>query len=122
MSPDRYVHSDWPWWHKAITDLRLYLVLIAALSLYSVVLGTAARSKAQESITTLVNCTTPHHKCYDNGQKQTGGAIAAIQKANIYANYCAVHLAQTRTTVTVPRIEKCVNDLLAKDAKAAGAK
>lgn len=116
MSPDRYAHSDWPWWHKAITDLRLYLFVIALLSLYSIVVGQAARHNAQKSIETLVACTTPHHKCYDDSQKQAGVFLAGVQQGNVYANYCAIKLVN-QPHFTPQRIQKCMADQMAKDAK-----
>lgn len=120
MSPDRYTHSDWPWWHKAITDLRLYLFIIALLSLYSIVIGQAARHNAQKSINTLVACTTAGHKCYDDQQKQAGKFLAGVQAGNVYANYCAIKLVN-QPHFTPARIQKCVADLAAKDAAKAKA-
>lgn len=116
MSPDRYTHKDWPWWHRAITDLRLYLFIIALLSLYSIIIGTAARHNAQKSIQTLVACTTPHHACYDNSQKQAALFTKGIQRGNIYANYCAIVMAG-KPHFTTASIEKCVIGLLSRDAK-----
>src|SRR5881628_2399156 len=92
MSPDRYTHHDWPLWRRIITDLRTFLFLIVLMSLYSIVLGTAARHKAQQSIDTLVACTTAGHKCYDDQQKQAGKFLSGIQTGNVYANYCAIKL------------------------------
>lgn len=137
MSPQRYVHEDWPWWHKVITDLRAYLIVIAACSLVATALARQGAERADAAVTQakkaavlaaesriaindnlklLVDCTTPKHSCYDRGQQQTGQAIHAIQLSVIFANYCSIAVLQSEQQLTPQKIEKCVADLLAKDA------
>jgi Na+-translocating ferredoxin:NAD+ oxidoreductase RnfG subunit len=74
-------------------------VLLAVIALVLSLLTLLARQQAnhqaqlrqQQILTILVNCTTPGHKCYDDGQKRTGALIKELEETAVLANLCAAH-------------------------------
>ena len=58
----------------------------------------------QQALTILVDCTTPHHRCYDVAQKKTGDAVGQINQVVVLAAFCA----DQPGLQTIPEIEACV--------------
>lgn len=52
----------------------------------------------------LIDCTTPGHDCYEQGQQRTGEAIVRLNQIIVLASYCA----KQPGNVTVEQIQACV--------------
>lgn len=61
----------------------------------------------------LIDCTTPHHDCYDNANKNTSKAIASINEVTVIAVACAREPLNTTTA----QVKACVEQELKKEGK-----
>jgi hypothetical protein len=72
-----------------------------------------AAIEAKRTADTIASCTTPGQPCYERAQKQTGQAVANINRVVILAAACAV--GKTGTTAQIEtQIQACVIDGLAR--------
>jgi hypothetical protein len=77
-------------------------------------LADAIREQQKTNVGTnerIVDCTTPGGKCYQQGQKRTGAAVADILKGATYAIACA----DKRGVQTEAEIQACVLKRIAKE-------
>jgi hypothetical protein len=103
---------------KTIRGLLISLVigvLLATVLIETVVIvrinerGQGSRDlleKIDNSNSILIDCTTPGHKCYDDGQKATSDAVGQINRIIILASFCA------QDNHTLVDIQLCVTDNL----------
>ena len=68
----------------------------------------AALARTDETLQVIKSCTTPGKKCFDEGQKRTGEAVASINKVAVYAAACA----DKPRKQSVAEIEACVRKRL----------
>lgn len=64
----------------------------------------------RRSSTILVDCTTPGHKCYEQGRSATSGAVGTINKVTIVAIACS----KIPSYDTIQEIQDCVKQNLPK--------
>jgi hypothetical protein len=92
------------------TSLVTTLAFLLTLTVQSAHRGkdnrdTLTRIKAQSTL--IKSCTTPGESCYERGQRQTGDAVASINRVIIASASCAV--GQTGTPAQIEdAIRACV--------------
>lgn len=79
------------------------LIVINVWTLNSV-LGIVGDTRSNTN--TLVDCTTPGHKCYEQGRDATSGAVGTIAKVVVLAAYCVKNLDHAATQV---QVQACIN-------------
>jgi hypothetical protein len=73
-----------------------------------------AAVEAKRTADTIASCTTPGQPCFERAQRQTGQAVASINRVVILAAACAV--GRTGTVVEIQTaIQACVINRLAAD-------
>jgi hypothetical protein len=89
---------------------RSLYILTAAFLVINSVIYLARQDRSHETLTRLVDCTTPGHSCYDKGQVSQQKAILELEQIVIAANFC------TRDTKndTVQKVTMCVSGLINK--------
>lgn len=68
-----------------VTALVLALLFVAFTFVFSLLTYNSAASQRAQ----ILSCTTPQGSCYQRGQKQTGQAVASINKVVVAAAECA---------------------------------
>lgn len=104
-------------WYELIKTLLIGVtVLFATITMFAVLIlltrvdeTTVSTNRYGER---LVDCTTPGHKCYDDGLKNQAEAIESLNKITIYATFCAKTLPPT---ITVEEMQKCIQARITKE-------
>lgn len=69
--------------------LEKLIALLVALVVGVILLTIVQRQhEGQRAVDLLVDCTTPHHPCYERGQETTKKAIQQLELIVVYANLC----------------------------------
>lgn len=92
-------------------DLVLTRLLYGITALILIVNTTVIFVRADSSHDTLVtveDCTTPGHKCYEDGVKRTREAVVQLEKIIIAANFCTRDLSNR----TPGQVSECVRKVL----------
>lgn len=85
--------------------LILPIILILAVAWQNLGIARDARASAAEARRTadrIEDCTTPTGKCYRDGSKRTGGAVANLARIQIVVASCQ------RLTITEPALTACI--------------
>lgn len=101
---------QWGWMFVAALSTALVVLALTTLVLIrQTQLDGQARSKQTNAVAQRVeSCTTPGRECFKRGQDATAAAVASINQVAVYAAVCA----DRPGTTTVPRIQRCIEELL----------
>lgn len=91
---------------RALTASFLVLAVLAFAMGITALIYIAAQNRANGE--RLIDCTTPHHACYDRGQTQTGEAVGEIGRVILAANFCATLVHQPLTRAKYLAFTSCV--------------
>lgn len=69
--------------------LAFFMVATVLVIGYRQSTGRGILNDVRKSTNILVDCTTPHHPCYERGQKQSRDAVGNINQVIVLAAYCA---------------------------------
>lgn len=94
-----------------VVALSLYLLCTLALTAYVVVVIRLNQVDGRTVLDRVKSCTTPGRDCYERGQRQTGRAVADINRVAVYAAACADRPGDQ----SAAEIQACVMKRLAKD-------
>jgi hypothetical protein len=93
---------------RALTASFLVFLVLASVAAVTVLVYVAYQNKKNGD--RLIDCTTPGHACYEQGQTQTASAVETLVASAIAANACSIGLEQPLTREQFPGYLKCVKD------------
>lgn len=102
---------------RRLTILKGLLYLICGLTVLSImitlVIVVSVSISNAKSTKILVDCTTPHHGCYEQGRSATSGAVGTILKNEeqtvVATVYCSGKLGPS---TTIAQLQTCVDGLV----------
>jgi hypothetical protein len=87
--------------------LEKLIALLVALVVGVILLTIVQRQhEGQRAVDLLVDCTTPHHPCYERGQETTKKAIQQLELIVVYANLCTSTTGGSHPSE--PEILRCI--------------
>lgn len=107
---DRWERRLSAWW-KVLIAVSFVAILVTTSFVVVTLVQVQQLAQVNANLNSrLVDCTTPGHACYDEGQKRTGQAVVTLNEVTKAAVICA----DQPGVITQATMESCLNKQLGR--------